>query len=40
MQNFSRFGETQVAGDGIKHAQLTKGGVFQLRKAEVMSLKI
>jgi hypothetical protein len=40
MQNFGRFGKTQVAGDSIEHTQLTEGDVFQLRKAEVKHLKI
>jgi hypothetical protein len=40
MQSFSRLGETQVAGNGIENPQLTEGGVFQLRKAEVKSMKI
>ena len=29
-----------VAGDRIEHPQLTEGGVFQLRKAELKALKI
>jgi hypothetical protein len=40
VQSFSRLGETQVAGDGIKDPQLAEGGVFQLRKAELKALKI
>jgi hypothetical protein len=35
MQSLGRFGETQVAGDGIEDPQLTESGVFQLRKAEL-----
>jgi hypothetical protein len=40
MQSFSRFGKTQVAGDSTENPQLAKGGVFQLRKAELKALKI
>jgi hypothetical protein len=40
MQSFSRFGKTQVAGDSVKNPQLAEGGIFQLSKAEVKSLKM
>jgi hypothetical protein len=40
MQSLGCFGETEVAGDRIEHPQLTEGGVFQLRKAELKALKI
>jgi hypothetical protein len=40
MQSLGRFGETEVAGNGVKHPQLTECDVFQLRKAEVKHLKI
>jgi hypothetical protein len=40
MQSFSRFGKTQVAGDSVENPQLAEGGIFQLSKAEVKSLKM
>jgi hypothetical protein len=40
MQSLSRFGKTQVACNSTENPQLAKGGVFQLSKAELKSLKI
>jgi hypothetical protein len=40
MQSLSRFGKTQMAGNGVEHPQLTEGDIFQLRKAEVKALNI
>ena len=39
MQSFSRFGKTQVAGSSNENPQLFEGGVFQLSKTKVKSLK-
>jgi hypothetical protein len=40
MQSLGRFGKTQVAGHSVEHPQLSEGGIFQLSKAEVKSLKM
>jgi hypothetical protein len=40
MQSLGRFGETQVASNGIEDPQLAESGVFQLSKAELKASKI
>jgi hypothetical protein len=40
MQNLGSFGKTQVLGDCIEHPQLAESGVFQIRKAELIALKM